>query len=67
MNNLSLLIFLSVGHLCSWKHQGRDAWEESVTFQQYRKTLYKDCNPGKPGFMQWTVAQDTPDLVYYQV
>ncbi|KAF2359543.1 DOMON domain [Trinorchestia longiramus] len=56
----------AVGRLCKWKHISHDAWKSSSTFEEYRSSLYKDCEDGKPGYLEWTVAKDTPDLVYYQ-
>ena len=56
-----------VGTLCQWKHIGQDMWQQSETFDTYRVSLYKSCEVGLPGSLVWTVAEDTPDLVYYQV
>lgn len=57
----------SVGSLCQWKHTGQDMWQKSETFERYKEFLYQDCESGLPGSLVWTVAEDTPDLVYYQV
>ncbi|KAK3890404.1 hypothetical protein Pcinc_005655 [Petrolisthes cinctipes] len=57
----------AVGSLCEWRHNGQDAWRISRTFEEYAMTLYPDCHDSHtPGFLVWTVTQDTPDLVYYQ-
>ncbi|XP_042862288.1 protein Skeletor, isoforms B/C-like [Penaeus japonicus] len=56
----------AAGGLCEWRHEGIDAWEDSITFEEYKETLYKDCDGDPPGSLVWTVAEDTPDLVYYQ-
>ncbi|XP_042228432.1 protein Skeletor, isoforms B/C-like [Homarus americanus] len=56
----------AAGRLCKWRHIGMDAWEDSLTFEEYKETLYKDCDPGLPGSLVWTVDEDTPNLVYYQ-
>jgi hypothetical protein len=39
----------------------------SDTFEVYMQTLQLECNDGKSGTLNWTVAEETPDLVYYQV
>ncbi|MPC19362.1 Protein Skeletor, isoforms D/E [Portunus trituberculatus] len=57
----------AVGSLCQWKHIGQDMWQQSETFDTYKDSLYKSCDSGLPGSLVWTVAEDTPDLVYYQV
>lgn len=31
------------------------------------KTLKLECEPGEAAVLNWTVAFDTPDLLYYQV
>lgn len=36
------------------------------TFEDYKTTLTKDCAPGDPGVLEWTVPIDAPDLLYYQ-
>lgn len=56
----------AVGSLCQWKHIGQDMWQQSETFETYKDSLYKSCDSGLPGSLVWTVAEDTPDLVYYQ-
>ncbi|KAI8422957.1 hypothetical protein MSG28_014057 [Choristoneura fumiferana] len=38
----------------------------SESFEAYMKTLQLECNEGEPAILTWTVAQETPDLVYYQ-
>lgn len=30
------------------------------------KTLKLECEDGDPAILNWTVAQDTPNLLYYQ-
>ncbi|KAL7639356.1 UNVERIFIED_CONTAM: hypothetical protein RMT77_009857 [Armadillidium vulgare] len=54
------------GRICEWKPIGLDSWQESSTFEEYRKKLHRDCEPGIPGELVWNVTEDTPDLVYYQ-
>ncbi|XP_066978046.1 protein Skeletor, isoforms B/C isoform X3 [Macrobrachium rosenbergii] len=57
---------IAVGGLCQWRHIGTDAWQTSETFDEYKKTLYKDCDSQLTGSLVWTVQEETPDLVYYQ-
>lgn len=44
-----------------------DKASDIETFEDYMKTLHLECEPGEPAYLNWTVAMDTPDLVYYQV
>jgi hypothetical protein len=44
-----------------------DKSAETETFEDYMKTLKLECEDGDPAVLNWTVAEDTPDLVYYQV
>lgn len=37
------------------------------SFDDYFKTLDLHCEPGEPALLNWTVALNTPDLLYYQV
>uniref|UniRef100_A0A1B0CEY4 Protein to be involved in spindle matrix formation n=1 Tax=Lutzomyia longipalpis TaxID=7200 RepID=A0A1B0CEY4_LUTLO len=55
-----------VGRYCEWKHKTVDKSAESESFEDYMKTLRLECEDGKPGYLNWTVEMDTPDLVYYQ-
>lgn len=55
------------GRYCEWEHKGTDQSKESETFEAYKETLVKKCDPGEPALLTWTVSQDTPDTVYYQV
>lgn len=40
---------------------------ESETFESYTQTLRLECEQGDQAVLNWTVAQETPDLLYYQV
>ncbi|XP_055525662.1 protein Skeletor, isoforms B/C isoform X1 [Wyeomyia smithii] len=59
---------IAAGRYCEWKHRTVDKSEEIETFEEYKKTLYLSCDDpdGQPAFLNWTVTDDTPDLVYYQ-
>lgn len=58
------------GSLCYYKPKhGGDKWREAETFRSYRDSLEVLCEEGSRenyGLLNWTVAQGTPDLVYYQ-
>uniref|UniRef100_A0A8D8Q2Y6 Protein Skeletor, isoforms D/E n=1 Tax=Cacopsylla melanoneura TaxID=428564 RepID=A0A8D8Q2Y6_9HEMI len=56
----------AAGRYCEWVPKTIDRSSESVTFEDYMKTLKLDCQSGEPAYLNWTVAQETPDLVYYQ-
>lgn len=58
---------MAQGRYCEWVHKTVDRSLEFDNFDEFFKTLKLDCQPGQPAKLQWTVAQDTPDLVYYQV
>ncbi|XP_051157784.1 protein Skeletor, isoforms B/C isoform X2 [Leptopilina boulardi] len=54
------------GRYCEWIHKSVDKSSEIDNFDEFFKTLKLDCQPGQPAKLEWTVAQDTPNLVYYQ-
>ncbi|CAB3232551.1 unnamed protein product [Arctia plantaginis] len=56
----------AVGRYCEWTHKTTDQSATSETFEEYMKTLQLECNDGEPAVLNWTVAHETPDLVYYQ-
>ncbi|XP_063629705.1 protein Skeletor, isoforms B/C [Cydia splendana] len=56
----------AIGRYCEWIHKTTDQSAVSDTFETYMKTLQLECNEGEPGILNWTVAEETPDLVYYQ-
>lgn len=55
------------GRYCEWAHTSIDKSSESETFEQFKKTLRLECDSGEPGYLNWTVPMDAPDLLYYQV
>ncbi|XP_028028107.1 protein Skeletor, isoforms B/C isoform X2 [Bombyx mandarina] len=56
----------AVGRYCEWTHKSVDQANASPTFEQYVRTLQLECAPGDPATLVWTVAHETPDLLYYQ-
>lgn len=58
----------AAGGYCEWKHKDIDRSAESDTFEKYKESLVLDCVDGAaPAVLNWTVANNTPSLVYYQV
>lgn len=57
----------AAGRYCEWAHKTIDQSLESETFEDYFKTLRLQCGEGEPAYLNWTVSQETPDLLYYQV
>lgn len=56
----------AVGRYCEWVHKTVDKAITTETFEDYMMTLKLECSPGVPAILNWTVAHETPDLVYYQ-
>uniref|UniRef100_A0A182T1B8 At5g54830-like domain-containing protein n=1 Tax=Anopheles maculatus TaxID=74869 RepID=A0A182T1B8_9DIPT len=58
----------AAGRYCEWKHNTIDRSAEIATFEEYKKTLHLSCDEpyGQPAYLNWTVVEETPDLVYYQ-
>jgi hypothetical protein len=57
----------AAGRYCEWQHITIDKSSDIETFDEYKKTLKLECEPGEPAVLNWTVSMDTPNLVYYQV
>jgi hypothetical protein len=57
----------SAGRYCEWTHKTVDSSAETETFEEYLNTLRLVCDEGESAYLNWTVALETPDLVYYQV
>ncbi|XP_043256942.1 protein Skeletor, isoforms B/C [Colletes gigas] len=56
----------SAGRSCQWVHKTVDMSADMETFEDFFETLRLECDEGEPAKLIWTVAEDTPDLVYYQ-
>lgn len=37
------------------------------SLEEYKATLYNECDPGDPAIFIWRPDESTPDVVYYQV
>lgn len=48
-------------------HQTIDRFADFDNLEDYKKTLTLQCDHGEPSVLNWTVAADTPNEVYYQV
>lgn len=62
-----IIYFTAAGRYCEWQHITIDKSNDIETFEEYKKTLKLECEPGEPAVLNWTVSFDTPNLVYYQV
>ncbi|KAG8222980.1 hypothetical protein J437_LFUL002703 [Ladona fulva] len=59
----------AAGRYCEWKHKTIDQSATSETFEAYFNTLRLECDDNDvngPAYLNWTVAEETPDLLYYQ-
>ncbi|CAB3361583.1 Hypothetical predicted protein [Cloeon dipterum] len=56
----------TAGRYCEWIHKTVDQSSSKETFESFFETLKLECEPGEPAILNWTVAMDTPDTVYYQ-
>ncbi|XP_046993641.1 protein Skeletor, isoforms B/C [Schistocerca americana] len=56
----------AAGRYCEWTHKTIDKSAETETFEEFLKTLRLVCDDGAPAYLNWTVDEETPDLVYYQ-
>lgn len=57
----------AAGRYCEWVHKTVDMSADMETFENFFETLRLECDKGEPAKLVWTVTEDTPDLVYYQV
>lgn len=56
----------AAGRYCEWVHLTVDRYADFENFADYKKTLTLQCDQGEPAILNWTVAMDTPNEVYYQ-
>ncbi|XP_065354155.1 protein Skeletor, isoforms B/C isoform X2 [Calliphora vicina] len=56
----------AAGRYCEWTHKTIDRSAEIETFEEYMKTLTLLCEEGDPGYLNWTVPMDAPNVLYYQ-
>lgn len=61
------MFFALAGRYCEWEHKTIDKSAETETFEEYFQTLRLNCEEGEPAILNWTVALETPDELYYQV
>lgn len=62
-----LLLCILAGRFCEWKFKSYDRSSEMETFNAFFDSLKLSCKSGDVAVLNWTVAEETPDLVYYQV
>lgn len=65
--NVTVVHRFLAGRFCEWKFKSYDRSAEMETFQAFFDSLKLSCEEGFPDVLNWTVAEETPDLVYYQV
>ena len=54
------------GRYCEWKHKTVDVAEMVNSVEDYRRTLFLDCEDGDYASFTWTPDERTPSVVYYQ-
>lgn len=57
----------AAGKYCEWQHKTIDQSATTETFEKYMETLDLRCDSGEPAYLNWTVEETTPNMVYYQV
>lgn len=55
------------GRYCEYKHKTIDFAESVHSVEEYKTTLFLDCEDGNFATFTWTPDDKTPDTVYYQV
>lgn len=65
---MELFFLFTGGTLCEYQNfLGLDP-NKFGDFNDYLSTLFLHCPPDAvPGILEWQVAENTPDVVYYQV
>ncbi|XP_020298451.1 protein Skeletor, isoforms B/C isoform X2 [Pseudomyrmex gracilis] len=56
----------AAGRYCEWERIVVDNADNYETFKSFFQTLELKCEKGEPAKLEWTVEENTPDLVYYQ-
>ncbi|XP_071440906.1 protein Skeletor, isoforms B/C-like isoform X1 [Hetaerina americana] len=62
----------AAGRYCEWVHKTIDQSRNTKTFEEFFDTLRLMCDDSSEAassgiaYLNWTVAQETPDLLYYQ-
>ncbi|XP_050436047.1 protein Skeletor, isoforms B/C [Adelges cooleyi] len=56
----------AAGRYCEYKFRSYDRSSEMETFNAFFDSLKLSCEEGAVGVLNWTVAEETPDTVYYQ-
>lgn len=44
----------AAGRYCEWQHLTIDKSSEIETFEEYKKTLKLECEPGEAAVLNWT-------------
>lgn len=56
----------AAGRYCEWEHKTIDRSAEFETFLDFFDTLKLNCLEGEAAYLNWTVSEETPDILYYQ-
>lgn len=62
-----MVLRVLAGRYCEYKFKSYDRSSEMETFNAFLDSLKLSCESGNVGILNWTVVEETPDLVYYQV
>lgn len=57
----------AAGRYCEWTRNTVDNADNYETFKSFFQTLELKCDKGEPAKLVWTVEEDTPDMLFYQV
>nr|XP_024216271.1 protein Skeletor, isoforms B/C [Halyomorpha halys] len=56
----------AAGKYCEWEHKTVDKSAEFETFTEFFQTLKLNCQPGESAVLNWTVPEESPNILYYQ-
>nr|CAI5861596.1 unnamed protein product [Callosobruchus analis] len=56
----------AVGRYCEWRRRSEQKSLETESLEDFMRSLQLNCDEGEPGYFNWTVPMDAPDLLYYQ-